>query len=278
MHRFFVSPDSIDGSVIVFGTEVSHRIARVLRSRSGETVIALDGTGWEHTVVLDSVDSDRTSGTISAKRRAEGEPLVHLTVYQGVLKGRRFETVLQKGTELCVSHFVPVMCERSVPTRTDSREQVKLKRWRNVLSEAAEQSRRGLIPTVSGPVEFRGACDSATLPAIMPWEEERSLGLREVVSQARKEGEFASYSVFVGPEGGFTREEVEYAVSRGILPVTLGPRILRADTAPVAVAAALMYELGELGGQTYSRVRARPRRLATALSIGTPWKSTSFVA
>ena len=122
-------------------------------------------------------------------------------------------------------------------------------RWRKIVTEAAEQSRRGRLPAVDAPVSFSGACDSVHGLALIPWERETGLGLRAFLAHARDAGAASGgLSLFIGPEGGFTDAEIEYARGRGITPVSLGARILRAETAGLVSVALVLYELGGLAG------------------------------
>ncbi len=248
MHRFFISPDFIDGDAITFPEDAARQIARVLRSRPGDQVIVLDDTGREHVVTLEAVSASQVTGRVMSKHESAGEPAVALTLYQGVLKADRFEFVLQKGTELGVSRFVPVICERSV-SREAERSNSRTSRWQRIIREAAEQSRRGKLPALEDAIAFREACDRIDSPAIIPWEQESAAGLKSVLRKWQSGGlKISSLGILIGPEGGFSEAEVRYAAERGIAPVTLGRRILRAETAGIAVAVAVMYELGEMGG------------------------------
>ncbi len=248
MHRFFVSPDFIDGDAVAFPEDAARQIARVLRARPGEQVIVLDNTGWEYVVTLEVVSASQVLGRVESRRKSEGEPGVALTLYQGILKADRFELVLQKGTELGVSRFVPIICERSV-SRESERSNSRTSRWQRIIKEAAEQSRRGRLPALDDAIPFREACDGIEGPAIIPWEQKSAAGLKSLLRKWREAGrKISSLGILIGPEGGFSDAEVSYAAERGIAPVTLGKRILRAETAGIAVAAAVIYELGEMGG------------------------------
>ncbi len=243
MHRFFVSPESISGSRVTLGEGTAAQIARVLRSRPGDEIMALDGSGMEYRVVLQAVSVERVVGDVVGSGMCEGEPGVEITLYQAIIKGDKFEYVLQKGTELGVSAFVPVVCERSVPNaRRWGRG--RYERWRTIAREAAEQSGRGRVPRIESAVRFGEACESHVGAGVVPWEMERDYSLRQALGQIRGR----HIGIFIGPEGGLTTDEIGLATANGVRPVTLGRRILRAETASVAAVAAAMYELGELGG------------------------------
>ena len=249
MHRFFIPPDRINDGKVVLPGDVSRQLYRVLRARRGDRILVLDDSGWEYSVTLDCVGLDEVHGTVVDRTASGGEPHIAITLYQGVLKTDRFEFVLQKGTELGVSTFVPTLCERSV---AGGRERLasanRVTRWRRIVKEAAEQSRRGRIPRLNSPIQFPKACDGVDGPAIIPWELQEGPGLKGVVAGWMGQKPVTAAGVFIGPEGGFTKGEVAYALERGIVAVSLGNRILRAETAGIAVVAAILYELGELGG------------------------------
>jgi len=164
----------------------------------------------------------------------------------------KFEYVLQKCTELGVVEFVPLITERCVISDLNTAE-TKLGRWRWIIQEAAEQSRRGRLPSLRPSMLFPQACDQARQRgglALAPWEEEGQISLRQVLRTA-PEGHEKSWppltiSLFIGPEGGFSAAEVELARRYGLLPVTLGPRVLRAETAGLVAAAAILYDQGDL--------------------------------
>ena len=231
--------------------QVSRQLRRVLRARPGDEIVLLDDSGLEFGAVVEILETGEARARVTSQSKSVGEPKVLITLYQALLKTDRFELVLQKCTELGVSRFVPMNCGRSVP-RAQAEGSSRYERWRRIVREAAEQSGRGRIPIVEGPLEFVRACEGAESPALIPWEGERELGLRQALgalrSIAANPGDRGNLSLFIGPEGGFTEDEVRLARTQGITSVTLGKRILRAETAGIATVAAAMYELEELGG------------------------------
>lgn len=242
MHRFFVPPEAIKGDLVTLGGPILHQLRRVLRFRPGNPFIVLDNRGQEYHVELLDLSADRARARIIEKRPAQGETNVSVTLYQGLLRGSKFDFVLQKGTELGVTRFVPVLCERCVARVSAEAKNARLPRWQEILREAAEQSGRGRLPVVVPPVAFSEACRQAKGLGLLPWEGEKRLRISDAVSGR----EISSLSIFIGPEGGFTVEEVEEARSLGIIPVTLGKRILRAETAALVAVTAVLCHLGEL--------------------------------
>ena len=249
MHRFFVPGNCISDHEVTLPRNVARQVARVLRARSGDRIVVLDDSGWEYLVVLDQVTPTRAHGVITEKSLSTGEPHVDVTLYQAVLKADRFEYVLQKGTEVGISTFVPTICDRSVPREADrAGAQDRRTRWQRILTEAAEQSGRGRIPTLQQPVRFTQACDEVEDRAIIPQVEDGGTAIKTAL-QPWKSGidDDHRVSVFIGPEGGFTADEIDHALARGIVPVSLGRRVLRAETAGIVAATAILYELGDLG-------------------------------
>lgn len=247
VHRFFVSPDAISGDEVTFDPPTAHQLRNVLRLRPGEQVRVLDNSGAELTVTLTALERDVGRGRVCERRKPQTEPLVSLTLYQCLLKGDRFEWVLQKGTELGVSRFVPVSSERTV-MRISHRRESKHARWARIIREAAEQSHRARLPALSGPLSFPEACEESIAHhdmVLLPWEEASGEGLPAAL--AARAPILGSVALVLGPEGGFSSSEVSVAQSHGIRVVTLGPRILRAETASVAASAVLLALLGEMG-------------------------------
>lgn len=248
MHRFFLDPAAIQDKVVTFPEEVAFQIGRVLRMRSGDRVVVLDNTGWEREVELTEVERRQARGVVQVRRRAAGEPRTKITLYQALLKGKKLEPVFQKCTELGVVEFVPTLTARCVVDSLEDLNQAKFERWRAIIREAAEQSHRGRLPELQPASLFGHALDQVHRfggLTIIPWEGQRSRSLREALCASGSETRPFGINLFIGPEGGFTREEVERAQDQGALAVTLGPRILRAETAAIATTAAILYELGD---------------------------------
>ena len=246
MHRFFVPPTLIEAGRVTLKADASRQLARVLRARAGDCIIALDDSGYEYTVTLDSVTAQRSTGVITDRYIGEGEPPISITLYQGLMKADRFEYVLQKGTELGISCFVPIISKRTVARNVVSPD--RLTRWGKIIREAAEQAGRCRLPVLEETLSFSKACDRISKPAIIGWESERDTGIRATLLRLKAEIEDTqAISMVIGSEGGLEESEVEYALSRGITPVSLGRRILRAETAGIIAAAAVLYEMGEMG-------------------------------
>ncbi len=245
MHRFFVSPQAIRDSRVVLRGTIVHQIRDVLRMHPGDEIMLLDNSGWAYRAELVTVDRDAVRGRVVDKWRLETEPQAHITLYQGLLKGQKFDLVLQKGTELGMTAFIPVLASRCIVGSVDDVSDARVDRWQKIIVEAAEQAGRASLPGLSAPMLFTQACDCAAQVglSLIPWEGEHSRGLREALQGVPKSKEV---NLFIGPEGGFADEEIAIARGKGIVPVSLGPRILRAETAGLVAATAILYELGDL--------------------------------
>jgi 16S rRNA (uracil1498-N3)-methyltransferase len=243
MHRFFLPQDCFSEGAVAITGRLVHRVRNVLRLGNGDHIIVLDNSGWEYEIELGKVASGRVEGAIVNKSVAAGEPQLRVALYQALLKGSNFEFVLQKCTEIGVASFVPLVCERCVAAEPGDD---RVDRWRSIILEAAQQSRRGKLPALHPVTSFREACERAAGLALLPWEGEGSKGIGSVLRGRAQSDDVSDIAIFVGPEGGFTGEEVEYARSAGMMPVSLGKRILRAETAGLVAAAVALYEFGEL--------------------------------
>jgi len=247
-HRFFIPSAWLTPPTVTLHGETARQIQTVLRMKPGDEIIVLDNSGLEWQVRLTEMSKDQVQGQLVNQQPAQGEPSLHLTLYQGTLKAQKFEWVLQKGTELGVSRFVPTLCQRSVVNSVDDLT-TKQARWERIIQEAAEQSRRGRLPRLEQAMPLATAIKRASQPTqpaplrIMPWEEATGPGLKTVLAGHK----FQAVAVFIGPEGGFAATEAAMAREAGVNLVKLGPRILRAETAGLAVCAAILYEMDEWG-------------------------------
>lgn len=241
-HRFFISPQWITPPTVRLHGQTARQIKTVLRMKRGDSIIVLDNSGMEWQVTLTDVSQDIVEGQIVAEQLAQGEPGLQLTLYQGTLKGQKFEWVLQKGTELGVYRFIPTICQRSVVNKIEPLA-TKHVRWQQVIREAAEQSQRGKLPHLEQAMPLPEAIQHAkSSPLIlMPWEEASGSTLKAILPKTKVN----AAAIFIGPEGGFTKTEVDLVREAGGQIIKVGPRILRAETAGLAICSAILYEMGE---------------------------------
>lgn len=249
MPRFFLPPAAFEGRaagdiVTVAGDDARH-ISLALRMRVGDTVTLCDGAGVEYDGILRTLTPAAVEVEISAPKVSTREMPLHVTLYQGLAKGDKMDTVIQKAVELGVSRIVPVATARCIMKIGDNSDK-KITRWQKIANEAAGQCGRGILPVVEQPLSFRDAIARAA-------QDELSLfcyetGNTKPLSALLPECPPKNFSFFIGPEGGFAPEEAATAAAAGILPCGLGNRILRTETASGYVLAALSfrYELSLL--------------------------------
>jgi 16S rRNA (uracil1498-N3)-methyltransferase len=246
--RFFVSPDQIKESrIVITGPDVNH-IARVLRLGRGSALTILDGRGKAYAAVIQELGRDEVSCDINKELPLTPACPVKVTLVQGIPKGDKMDLIIQKGTELGVSRVIPLICSRCVVRPAGDRLPRKQERWQRIALEAAKQCRRPDVPEVAEPAELDGVLGSlpANCTALIPWEEEHEVTLKDLLYEIKAVEEIY---IFIGPEGGFTAEEVAEARAAGVRPVTLGPRILRTETAGIAVITMVLCRWGDLGGK-----------------------------
>jgi 16S rRNA (uracil1498-N3)-methyltransferase len=249
----------IQGSVLAAGgelelpAEVAHQARDVLRLAPGDTLRLLDGACGEYPAALVVVERKRVVVRLGARAEGHAEPAARVVLYQGMLKAAKFEWVLQKGTELGVAAFVPLVSERAVAAAEEAGE-AKRRRWQSIIVEALEQCGGCWLPELHAPQPFAAAL--AKLPpatvALIPWEGERATSLRAAlaaVGQAGASPQPREVRLFIGPEGGFAAGEIALAARAGAIPVSLGPRILRSETAAVVAATLTLDALGKLGAE-----------------------------
>jgi 16S rRNA (uracil1498-N3)-methyltransferase len=246
--RFFVPPPALDADAVSLDGALARRLAGVLRLRAGDEIALFDGSGTDALVRIDAASEREVAGTVIARGESPREPMARVHLYQAITKGERFEWLLEKATEIGVSRFVPLITARSV-VRPEA-EGNKAERWRRIVTEAAEQCGRGIVPQVSVPQAFDAALADAPGVALLPFE---GAGDEAPSVQAALDREIdalfalGEVSVFIGPEGGFEPAEVERATAAGASVVTLGTRVLRSETAGLVAATLVMQAIGELG-------------------------------
>jgi len=244
-NRFFVPASGFEGDLVRLSREQAHQVHQVLRLKPGDSIIILDDQGAEYDLMLMTVTPKEAVGRVTSKREAAGEPRVQLTLFQSLLIREKFEWVLQKATEVGVAQIVPVLTARSL-VRTKQIEENKLDRWRRIVVEAAEQSHRGRTPRIEPIIPFGDVFSQFVgFDRFLIAVPSQTVALHEALRGIERPD--PSIALMIGPEGGFTDEEVATARAKGALAVGLGPRILRTETAAVVASALILYELGEMG-------------------------------
>ena len=238
MPRFFID-GTADGRAYIAGADALH-IAKALRMRPGEALTLCDGKGTDFDGVLETVTDRQVTVRISASRPSQAEPTLAVTLYQGLPKGDKMDWIIQKAVELGVTAVVPVATRRSV-ARLEGQADKKQDRWQRIAAEAAGQCGRGMLPSVERPLSWSQALSRLSGEPALVFYEGGGRPLRELVTPSTRR-----LSVFVGPEGGFDPEEIDAIRRQGGGVATLGPRILRCETAPLAALTLLMHLSGNM--------------------------------
>lgn len=244
MYRFYVSADQLaEKEVFISGGDVNH-IKNVLRLEVGDWIVACDGNGTDYVSRIQSICSDEVVASIEKVQPTGTELPVRITLFQGMPKKDKLELIIQKAVELGACEIVPVMTKRTVVKLSEEKKiNKRLERWQSIAYAAAKQCDRGIIPTVHKPVSYEEALAMADQLDynVIPYELQTGMEeARKIVNQACKQ---RSLGIFIGPEGGFEPEEVERAMTRNIHPMTLGKRILRTETAGMALLSILMFQM-----------------------------------
>lgn len=241
MPRFFV--DSVEGDLVEINGEDARHIALSLRMKNGEHLVLCDGKGREADAVIREAFPESVVLDVVERKDSAAEPKTEVVLYQALPKFDKLEYIVQKSVELGVSKIVPVLTSRCISRPDEKTMKKKLERLRKISDEAAKQSGRGKLPEVGEMLTFKNAvlkmCEAET-PIF--FFEHAEYPLREIMEK-RAGG---TISVMVGSEGGFSDEEAAFAAEHGALIASLGPRILRCETAPVAALSAIMYAAGEM--------------------------------
>lgn len=245
MYRFFVEENRVgEREIRITGADRNH-IRNVLRMKPGERITVSSGQGLEYTCQISGYTEDAVVVEILSAREAGGELASKLWLFQGLPKGDKMELIIQKAVELGVYAVVPMATKRAVVKLEGKKAEAKRSRWQGIAESAAKQAKRMIIPQIYPVQSFKEAMTLAeTLEVrLIPYEmAEHMAHTREVFSHIYP-GQ--SVGIFIGPEGGFAPEEIEMAAAQQLQPVTLGKRILRTETAGLAVLSVLMYLLEE---------------------------------
>ena len=243
MPKFFVSSQQIAGSsIILTGENAAH--ARVLRLSCDDRVTVCDGCGTDYACSVVSVSPSQVTLSVEHAAPSDSEPSVFCTVYMAFAKADKLEHVIQKATELGACEIVAFPSSRCVARPDPGSVAKKLERWQKIAASAAAQSGRGRIPRVLAADSYEDAVSRASqaeLP-LFPYENEKTVSLSSVIAEAP----FRTVSIVTGPEGGFSEDEALYAQQHRMKLCSLGPRILRCETAPLCALSAVLYAAGDL--------------------------------
>jgi len=246
MRRFFVSPQDIKGEEVFIKDSDAHHITQVLRLKEGEEIIVFTGTGLEYQVVIKNISSGLVLGEIRGVTSSDRDSKVNVTLVQGVPKGDKMDFIIQKCTELGIAKIIPVLTERTVVKLDGDKKGKRRERWQKIAQEASKQCKRATVPQIAEIFTWGQylASISNEGPILVLWENESTRGIKSFLG---KNKDLDQITLVIGPEGGLSQQEVGKLLDKGAQTVTLGPRILRTETAGLAALVMILYELGDLG-------------------------------
>lgn len=244
MYQFFVEPCQIQGNrIIITGKDVNH-IKNVLRMKPGEEISVSNGMdGNEYRCGIEELGEEEIICELRFIKEEGTELPSRVYLFQGLPKADKMELIIQKAVELGVYEIIPVSTKRAVVKLDEKKAKGKVLRWQGIAEAAAKQSKRGIVPKVQNVMTFKEAVKYSSLAQIkmIPYELSKGMDKTREIIDNLKPGE--DIAVFIGPEGGFAPEEIEQAIKEGLVPITLGRRILRTETAGMTVLSILMYHL-----------------------------------
>ena len=243
MHHFFVTPEQVkEENIWIEGSDVNH-IKNVLRMKIGEELHISDGNNNKYLCEISAISSELVCALIKEELVSDTELPSKIYLFQGLPKSDKMELIIQKAVELGVYEIVPVATKRAVVKLDDKKATKKVERWNSISEGGAKQSGRNVIPKVNPVMSYKEAMQYAkTLDVVLiPYELAEGMDETRQVIETIRPGQ--SVGIFIGPEGGFETEEVEYAISQGAKAITLGKRILRTETAGLTTLSILMYHL-----------------------------------
>lgn len=239
MQKLFV--DFIPQKTVILNEEQSRHIARSLRMRVGDMITLSAGNGTDYGCIIEEITAKEVMLSVCYEQANNSEPSVKVHLYQGVPKGDKFEDIIQKCTELGISEITPVLTKRSISRPDEKSARKKQERYQKIALEAAQQSGRGVVPQINKMTDLKKASEQDESQLKILFYEGGGEPLKEIISS-----DFKSVSVYIGPEGGFEENEVDIIKAAGGTVATLGKRILRTQTAPVAALTAIMLLTGNL--------------------------------
>ncbi len=244
MYHFYVEPSNVSETTIrITGGDVNH-MKNVLRMKLGEQVVLSDGNGREYICTINEMAGSEILVHIDSTRETKAELGIRLCLFQGLPKKDKMELIIQKAVELGVHEIVPVVTARTIVKIEDDKKESKLnERWQSIAEAAAKQSGRGIIPVVGKPVSYKEALKRAEQmdAALIPYE--HAEGIKQTRETVKALHGKKTAAIFIGPEGGFDEKEIEESMKHGVVPITLGKRILRTETAGLAILSIIMFEL-----------------------------------
>jgi len=247
MRRFFIEESKVTGPIIsITGSDAAH-IKKVLRMKPGDRIGLFDGRGFEYEAIIENFTAKSVEVSIARRFLSASESPAQIIVAQALLKDKKMDTLVRQLTEIGVARLIPFTSIRSVPIPDQKRLSARRKRWEKIAIEALKQCRRGHVTELAETVTFNDAIkidDECDLKIVF-WENE-SKPISDAIQHIH-DRHYRKILAALGPEGGFTEKEIEYARACGFVTASLGPRILRAETAAITACTILQYLFGDMG-------------------------------
>ena len=247
MYQFFVEDAQISNGIVTIENEDVKHIKNVLRLKCGEKVRISSNSGENYFGEIDTLADRMVLVRILEEHAANTELPNKIYLFQGLPKSDKLEFIIQKAVELGACEIIPVAMKNCVVKLDEKKAAAKQTRWQEIAKSAAKQSKRSIIPTVRKPLSYREALEAAAAldVRLVPYENERGMAATKEAVEAVRPGQ--SIGIFIGPEGGFAEDEIALAKERGMQLVSLGRRILRTETAGLAMLSILMYYIESAG-------------------------------
>jgi 16S rRNA (uracil1498-N3)-methyltransferase len=243
MQKFIIPDiDGIPSKASIHGQDAKH-ISKVLRLKKGDRIDITNGLGKDYTAIIADISPDAIGIDIIDEYDSLTESPIKITLCSGMLKDKKMDLVIKHITQLGIYEWIPFYCERSIPTPNEKRMEKRRQRWETIAKESLKQCRRSRLPKISNPIDFQKLLDRSLSYdlKIAFWEKEtQRLDTLEKISSNRR------ILILIGPEGGFSKNEITQSIDKGFLSYSLGPRILRAETASISSCTLVQHILGDI--------------------------------
>lgn len=245
VHRFYI-PNFQKETSVILPKEICWQISKVLRLKIGDPIIIFDGQNHEYTFVLSEITKKDVLATYISEKENLSEPSTFIVILQSLIPRESFEEIIKKSTEAGASEFIPMQTARTIVHAKDINEQ-KLERWQKIIQEAAEQSERGRVPLILPAISFENAIEKiiTDYDVYIAWEKEENNFLSSMLEEIKR-NQKKKIAICIGPEGGFTQGEIDFAKKHGVKTVSLGPRILRSETVAPIITSLILFMAGDL--------------------------------
>jgi 16S rRNA (uracil1498-N3)-methyltransferase len=248
--RFYAAPDSVNGSTVNLSRDETHHLARVLRLRPGDEAFAFDGCGREYRCTFQAIKDDRARLEIIETLADQIESPVHLTLAQALAKGEKFDLIIQKATELGATRIIPLVTEHTDVKLSDGKSEKRMERWQRISLEALKQCGRRRLVDIKPPLAL-GSLLGPNAPAGALFVFSERGGVSITTALLSEAVDKKNVTAIIGPEGGWSDDELALLNLRGARSITLGPRILRTETAAIVAMALIQHALGDLSGPNH---------------------------